>query len=395
MPFAQPPTAAMLDPGHLRSAARNARKKLSQRGLLAGDDSPADHAQLERWAAEMAQKMDHPEPVLMPRDLRKLRHLVPWLDGGDRTERALLDRVVRHLVATSQRVPLRTAAVIAEFHPLERSGLRFRNRRKETLPRVLETGLTPAEIVVRMAADVLRAGTPLSNTLSLHRLNPGSDYSRQLLSALTSPKMAPWLWSHSWEDLERTLEVQAHGPVAVRVVNALLTSVEAGIRLPLDIGSDTAIGRLIQRLHPFLPKNERSPAWSELGQRPRVLLQWWRVQRDLDEAFEAWRAEPERKRFWYRYVGSISSVTAFERIATIVIQLGDYWFVEVGRTGFATYVYEPDSGQALLRMCRRAGREDRVRAYQQGRVDRMIHREGWQFRFDLDIRHLTGREPDR
>jgi len=385
----------MLDPGHLRSAARNARKKLSQGGLLAGDDSPADDAQLERWAAEIADKMEHTEPVLMPRDLRKIRHLVPWLDGGDRTERALLDRVVRHLVATSQRVPLRTAAVIAEFRPLERSGVRFRNRRKEALPRVLETGLTRAEIVAQMAADVLTGGTPLSNALSRHRLNPGSDYSRQLLSALTSPGVAPWLWSHSWEDLERALGAEAHGPVAVRIVNALLTSVEGGIRLPADVGSDTAIGRLINRLHPFLPKNERSPAWSELGQRPRVLLQWWRVQRDLDKAFEAWRAEPERKRFWYRYVGSISSVTAFEQIATIVIQLGDYWFIEVGRTGFATYVFKPASGQALLRTCRQATRQEDVRGYRSGRVSRMIHREGWQSSFQVEIRYLTGRTPDR
>lgn len=267
---------------------------------------------------------------------------------------------------------------------------------KRSIPLVLGPG-SPQSIVQEMSTTVFKVGLPISRAISTFRLNPTSPYAQALLAALTDEPAGPWLWSHSWADLQPFLDQHQRTRLACRLVNSMLLQIFEGVDEPGMVADSCPLGRFIGHLHQHLPTNERAEAWGELSDQARQLLRWWQVQRDLDAAFENWNAEPERRDFWYQYVGSIWEVTAYPRVATILIRIGDWYFVEVGRTGFATYLFPSAGAPSLKRALKSASRQTDVRAHHRDfnhNANRMLHHPGWQERFEERIYNLTGRSVD-
>ncbi len=389
--FARVPGAAELAPVKLVSAVRRARRTYRDLGLV-GTGAPPEatlRARAQRLEVAVSSAVQ-----LAVRDLRQLRQVVPWLAGRPEGYEGLLDHLLAHLEDTGQPLPLRTAATLAEFRPESRASIRWMSSKRPT-PLVLDPKRTPSAIVELMATNVLRAGIPIGKAVASEDLTPGSPYAAALLHLLTTEPLSPWLWTHSESVLTQFLAIHSLGPLAGRLTNALLSPIAAGAVEPGDVSRGKPLADIIGVLDAHLPTRQATSAWREVGPEVRELLRWWRVQRDLDEAFKNWNAEPEREAFWYRYIPSIRDVHAFPSVATITIRIGGFWFVEVGRTGFATYVFPHSEWQRLSTACRRATKPEQVRAHQRGRVDRFIHNPspGWEPKFHSAILDLTGEHP--
>jgi hypothetical protein len=385
-PFDPLPSSLFTRPSRVVSAAKEARRAYRKLGLL-GDDVAASVDVLDQYASALRHELGH--GALSFRTTRRLRQLVPWLYGEQDRWEGLLPTLLDYLSSSSTRLPARTVAVLVEFFPSKRDQFEYRTVKEPPLILGVQQPL-----VQNLAGTVLRGGVALPDAISHLRLHSGSPVSRAVIEHLTSPVVAPWLWSHSREDLARFLDVHHGADGAGRVANALLEPLIPGIRHPSQVKQGTELGDLVGFLRGYLPGKVDGAAWSPVQPEVRKVFKWWKIQRDLEKAFLEWRAEPERRDFWWGYVSVIDEVEHFKRVGTVAIRIGSHWFVEVGQTGFATYGYTDEQWRRTdRRKCGRARHPTDVRPRRGYPVQRFTHHWGWQDKFRVAIYSLTGRRP--
>lgn len=385
-PFDPLPTSLFARPGRVVSAAKDARRAFRALGLL-GEGEQAAVDVLDQYASVLRHELGH--GTLSFRTARRLRQLVPWLHGEQGRWDGLLRELLDHLETGQARLPVGTAAVLVEFFPTKRWHFKYRTVKKP--PPILRV---QQPFVKSLAGEVLRGQVALPEAIPHLRLHVGSPVSRAVVEHLTSTEVAPWLWSHSREDLTRFLDAHHGADSAGRVANALLEPLLPGIRQPSQVKQGTELGDIVGFLRGYLPGRVAGTAWRPVHPDVRKIFKWWKIQRDLEKAFLEWRAEPERRDFWWGYVSVIDDVEHFKRVGTVAIRIGSHWFVEVGQTGFATYGYTDEQWRRTeRRKCVRARRPTDVRPRRGYPVERFTHHWGWQEKFRVQIYSLTGRRP--
>ncbi len=389
-PFKQMTGGVVVQPMHLLDAAREARYTFRKLKLLGAMERLDDEELLGRYALQIWNALKREN--LDFKTARRLGSIVPWLHDEPQRWDGLLEALLQHLHRFTPRLPALSAAVLLEYFPSLRPLFHVKPPRSKNRRPLILSVTDP--VAPELARRVLLDGVSLSDAIGHLRLQVGSPVTNAVIHLLTDVSVSTWLWSHSRDTLRPFLDTHSNGSNTGRVVNALLEPLASHVREPARVRQGTELGKIISFLQDFMPAEQRGTAWSQVHPDVKRLFRWWRVQRDLKNAFMSWSAEPGRKNFWWAQVGIIDEVEQFQRIDTIAIRIAGYWFVEVGHTGFATYVYSDSNWQkGLWRVCLNAWSANEIRQSGWHKITRLLHHHGWQSKFNNQIYRLTGRLP--
>jgi len=357
----KPPNAQRLGPRALTSAARAMRQDFRRRGLLqdgvslAGIDLDEETEALEYEVAS---------GKLTPRSLSRAPSVMAWLGEQGESDRAqaLLAELVRLRVVRSPRLWWTAACYLRD--PRALTGLEAARPRQDRLARRFPHAATAAsleDLDQHLANVAVQSGLPLHAAFDSLSLPPVGPLRAEVLGHLLSPAARPWLLAHSIPQLTAAARAFSETPEGVQVVDTVLAPIRRRGATPADVARGQPLAQVVAAVRHALPDAPDGSLWRSLTDDAAELLRWWRVQQDLSTAFEQWRSEPERMAFWRGYIRSIADIAVWQDANALAIRLHDDWYVEIGRTGFATYVFTDQEMRRHRRTFESAQRPDIIR----------------------------------
>jgi len=357
----KPPNVQRLGPRALTSAVRAMRQDFRRRGLL------QDGVRLE--GIDLDEETDALEAEvasgkLTPRRLSRAPSVVAWLGEQGESDRAqeLLSDLVRLRVVRSPRLWWTAACYLRDpraLITLERARPP-RDRLARRYPHAA-TAEDLSELDQHLANVAVQSGLPLHEAFDGLSLPPVGSLRTQVLGHLHSPSALPWLLAHSVPQLTAAARAFAETPEGAQLVDALLAPIRRRGATPADVAKGRPLAQVVAAIRHALPDATDGSLWRSLSDDAAELLRWWQVQQDLSTAFEQWRSEPERMAFWRGYIRSIADIAVWQDANALVIRLNDDWYVEIGRTGFATYVFSDQEMRRHRRTFEAAIRPDIIR----------------------------------
>jgi hypothetical protein len=350
-------------------------------------------------AQRLRTTLSQPTVRLSPRQQMYLPALLPWMGSHEGWD-DVLDALVAQVESGKVFLHARSWWHLLVWHykrPRLIDQLHKQSTRWPALHRKQNSLLlsmdrrTIANLPAHLASQAVRQGIPLPDVLRKLGVPPASPLAAGILGCLLSPTAAPWLMAHPQPDLERFLSAHHQTVPIGRLSDALLAPLHQAGLGPGDVRSG-ALAELVSLLNRHMPKIPH-PAWDEMSEQGQEVFRWWRIQREMEGYFREWNAEPDRERFWRRYVHAIQDIHAAQRAGALAIRIGDYWFIEVGRTGFAACGCSNPIWNRLASRFKEATNETGLRSILRGLEDRRSHYRGWQPRFEAWIYQHTKISP--
>gem|GEM_PF-4304856 len=338
---------------------------------------------------------------LSMRQTRQVGGVVSWLHAQDRGGEL---QVIRDAVFTGALTPLSRDWFVlcclfySDAGLSERLKVAWRSwgpRSQERLSKRLG-GLQPDRLAALpdvLATRVVREGVRLDDVARALQLPSGCELEAQVWHRLLSPAGGRWMLSQPRQVVDEYLGRRTgHWSVGAIGRQILEPAAHAGAT-PEDVAPGAPMAAVVEMVARRLPARQSHKAWELLGDGARDLVRWWQTQRDLEKFFREWNADPEREFFWRAYVKHIRGIEAYKSASVLAMKVGQFWFVEFGEVGNASYAYRDEDWQRGAVQRRRAWRAADFKRLPMDQRRRMTHREGWQPRFEDWIRKWTGLRP--
>ncbi len=370
-------------------ALANARRKVE---ASAGDAVPAQDL-LAPLRKRLQRGLMAPERYSR-RELRLVAFLVPDREVGARSLQVLVSEV--------HRLSDRGLASLLAYAPQEQAvGEECRRRRVERVLRgprwfrVLNRDDTRSvgAISKRIVQSYGRMATTLPGLLERTDMH--------LDAPLTAQVLERWLEAATLQQLARRLEDHlafvrqrdAPSRVAALLADKLLRAVLKLASGGLSDGSPAvAVLRALHSRYGGWPETTTSRArWKHQSEQTRELARRWRIQQSLEDFFGKLHGDPDRLKYWRRWMRHIMDVKHFREVSGFMIHIGDVYIVEFGRVGNAAYIY-PRSAWASLSRVKPTVPKDLKNTTRC--LHRIIHTPGWEPRADDWMIRQTRLRPD-
>lgn len=411
--------AANMGPRRLKSANRELSQVLRELKLT-GSGGEAPSVELARRFQSTKDKLER-GGSLTKRERIQLSQLVAWSGAAHTALRPASGQSpeeMRHLLdlAFQRTGPPRTRlwwemachlwsddrAAWINAHRPQKLHPRFTERRVPAMAKIGPEQSLPAAL----ANHVAKQKAPIHTVSDQIGAPPESALADAVLRNLLKPNHQRWFNLQSLDDVEAFIETHNQADWVGQVLHLVLAPHAYRPNDRIDISAEPLHSKLLLADR-WLPVSEDTREWDLLGEKCAQLVRWMRTQYSLEEFFKKWNAEPEREQFWKRFVRSIRQIEPYPRAGAIAMRIGDTWFAEVGKTGFATYAIEHTSDgkwgrvgikkswPALAPILKRQRTPDSFRRHCLDNIHskRSHSAHGWETGYYRWIAELTGARP--
>ena len=400
MSFSDPISRRELEPRRLPRATRDFKRQARARGLL-GHGAADSGAGMEPRVAALL-KAVRAGGALNTKQRLQIGAAAAWLHAKERGQ----DLGV-----------LRESVVLGRVQPLARDWwvlvcLFFQNPEvREQLERSLPSwgarsrkrfetraaGLSPKKLAALpdvLATRVVTLGTRLDDVTNVLQVPAGCPLEGEVWARLLSIQASPWMTSQPFSLVDAQLERRRGHWSVGSIGRQLLEPVFEAGATPEDVAPDREFAQVVASVARRMPRQKDHQAWERLGSGGAELIRWWKTQRDLEEFFSQWDADPEREAFWRRYVRHIRAVEPHRTASALAMAIGDFWFVEFGKPGNACYAYRAQDWAAARSQRKRARSERDLKKNvpcDLRRKKNHMPAGGWQWTFRSWVQSLSGK----
>lgn len=384
MSFRWPTVSVQVPPVHLQRALRNITKAGT------GFRPPTDDIKRLRALLEQGQKASS---TYTRKELRILGLLVADAEVGDDALAVLLEE--------RQRLGDRSLALVLAYRPSNHAV------RRECQQRLTSRGLYGPKWFKTLHRNDLQFERTLASSI-LQRLGHTSPEVATLLnhnappadSALGVGVMNQWILAQPPARLLRAAEsniamirnrVFPASP-AMLLAQRMLLGVrgKGGHRLQPGSATVTILEALRDRHQGWPTTRALRLRWEPCGEEVVSIANRWRLQRSLEEFFGKLHGDPDRLRYWRRWMDQIEDVAHFPKAEAFMMRIGQVYIVEFGSIGNAAYLYPEHGWRRVTRTTPQRPGDLKNRDVV---LQRINHTKHWQTRADEILHTHTRRHP--
>ena len=226
------------------------------------------------------------------------------------------------------------------------------------------------------------------------KLSADAPLTRLVLEAWVNTATPRVLRQHADVHLAWSKTHKHSGTIALLLRDRTLEALAEHIVSPNELRQEGQVIAILEDLRDryggWATNPARTHRWEQHSERTRQLAHWWRISQELENFFSRLRGDPDRLRYWRRWIQHITDVRHFDTVQAFMVRIDDLYIVEFGRVGNAAYAYTRDAWLRINPV--HVTHVDELKFIRM-KAFRIIHKFGWQQTTDDEIIRHTGLQP--